>query len=70
MQLQCPDNFNFYQGTDKPKVTGFLETFKNPIYLKIILITPGIIGIIKLKIKRMEKVLVSGFTNTNIKQNY
>ena len=36
-------SFNFYQSTDKPKGIGFIETFKNPIYEKIILITAGII---------------------------
>ena len=40
---QYSDQFNFYQDTDKPKGIGFLETLKNPIYLKIVLITPGII---------------------------
>ena len=33
-------SFSFYQETDKPKGIGFLETLKNPIYLKMILITP------------------------------
>ena len=35
-------SFSFYQDSDKPKGIGFLEILKNPIYLKIILITPGI----------------------------
>ena len=43
MQLQYPDYFSFYQGTDKSKSIRFIETFKNPIYSKIILITPVII---------------------------
>ena len=30
---------SFYQDTDKPKGIGNFETLKNPIYLKIILIT-------------------------------
>ena len=29
--------------SDKPKCIGFLETLKKLIYLKIVLITPGII---------------------------
>ena len=35
-------SFSFYQDSDKPKGIGFLETSKNPIYFKIILITLGI----------------------------
>ena len=35
-------NFSFCQGTDTPKVIGFRESFKNPIYQKIILIILGI----------------------------
>ena len=34
---------SFYQGTGKPKSIGFLKTFKNPIYQKIILVTAGVI---------------------------
>ena len=30
-------SLSFYQDTDKPKGIGFFETFKNPIYQKIIL---------------------------------
>ena len=50
--------FSFYEGTDKPRRIGFFKTFKNPIYQKIILITPGIIWSLKLKAKRTEEVLV------------
>ena len=34
---------SFYHDTDKPKGIGNFETLKNPIYLKIILITPTVI---------------------------
>ena len=30
--------FSFYHGTGKPEGIGFLKTFKNPIYYKIILV--------------------------------
>ena len=40
---QCSDQFQFLQKViDKPKGITFLGTLKNPSYLKIILITPGI----------------------------
>ena len=55
----------FYQGTGKPKCIGFLETFKNPVYQKIILITAGIIISLKFKTKRTEGQ-VCGITNINI----
>ena len=32
MQIQPLDNFSFYQGTDKPKGIGSVETFKSSIY--------------------------------------
>ena len=35
-------SFSFYQDPDKPKGIGFLETLKNPFYLEINIITPGI----------------------------
>ena len=44
-------SFRFYQGTSKPKGIGFLETFKNIIYYKIIIITARIIWRVKLKAK-------------------
>ena len=44
-------NFSFYHGTDMPKGIGFLETFRIPIYYKIILLTSGIILSLKLKTK-------------------
>ena len=70
MQLQCTDNFSFYQSTsDKQIVVGFIKTFKNPICYDIIVTTPGIIWSLKLKTKWMEELLVCGITNTNIKQN-
>ena len=65
---QCSDQFSFYQGTDKPKNIGFLETLKHPIYLKIISITPGIIWSLKFKTKKQW--WNCGIINTNIKQNY
>ena len=72
--MACSDsaltNFSFSKGTDKAKGTAFPEIFKNPIYYKIVLITPGIIWSFKLKAKEIEKVLVCGITNTNIKKNY
>ena len=38
------------------KTLDFLETFKNPTYYEIILITPGIIKNVKLKPKRAEEL--------------
>ena len=35
-------SFSIYQDSDKPRGIGFLETLKHQIYIKIILITPGI----------------------------
>ena len=35
-------SFSFFQDFDKPKGIGFLETLKNPFYLEINIITPGI----------------------------
>ena len=61
-------SFIFYQVTDKPKGIGFIEALKNPIYLKIILITPGIIWSLKFKTKK--EWWNCGITNTHIKQNY
>ena len=43
--------FSFYHGTGELKVIGFLETFKNLFYYKIILITPGIIWSLKFTAK-------------------
>ena len=43
---------SFYRDTGKPKGLGFLETFKNLIHSKIILVTPGIIRSLKLKNKK------------------
>ena len=63
-------NFSICQGTDTPKVIGFLESFKNPIYQKIILIILGITQNLKLKTERMEEVVVCAITNTIIKKNY
>ena len=40
---QCSEQFQFLPGTDQQKGIGFLEILENPIYLKIILITPEII---------------------------
>ena len=34
--IRAMTSFSFYQGTGKPKGIGFLETFKKPIYQKII----------------------------------
>ena len=34
-------SFSFYHDSDKQKGIGFLQTLKDPIYLKIVLITPG-----------------------------
>ena len=40
---QCSEQFQFLPGTDQQKGIRFLEILENPIYLKIILITPEII---------------------------
>ena len=43
------------------------ETFRKPIYLQIILVTPGIIWNLNLKTKTTE-VSICGVTNTSIKK--
>ena len=48
---QC---LSFYQGNDKPKCIGFLETLKNQTCQKITLMTPGIIRSLKLKTKKRK----------------
>ena len=55
-------SFSFYQDTGKPKDIGFLETLRNPIYKKIILIRQGIIWSLKFKVRTMEEVLVCEIT--------
>ena len=60
-------NFSFYQDTDSPKGIEFLETLKNSIYYKKILIIQGIICL-KFKTKNTEEILVCGIYNTNIKK--
>ena len=49
------------------KVLDFLWTFRNSIYLEIILVTQGTIWNLQLKTKATE-VLIYGITNINIKQ--
>ena len=49
-------SFSFYKDTDQVEDIGFLKTLKNPIYLKIILMTLGIIYSLKFKTKRMVKL--------------
>ena len=58
-------SFTFYEDTCKPKGIGLLETFKNPTYWKIILITAALIRSLKLKTKRTE-VQICAVMNTNI----
>ena len=70
MAWYAATSFSFYQHTAKQKAVRFLETLKNRIYWKIIIITSAIIWSLKFKTKTMEKVLLCGITNSNIKQNY
>ena len=56
-------SFSFYQHSEKPKGIGFLETLKNPIYLKIILIIPEILSP-KLKTKRMVELVITNNITT------
>ena len=49
-------SFSFCQDFDKPKGAEFLETLKNLIYLKIILITSGIMQSLKFETKRMVEL--------------
>ena len=49
-------SFRFYQDSDNPRGIGFLETLKNPIYLKIILIASGIKRSLKFKTKKIVEL--------------
>ena len=65
MQLPVLWSVSICKDTDKPKDIGFLETLHNPIYLEIILITPGIEtqnnkkddGIVELLIPTLNKII-------------
>ena len=65
MQFPVLWSVSICKDTDKPKGIGFLETLHNPIYLEIILITPGIEtqnnkkddGIVELLIPTLNKII-------------